>query len=61
MFWYLLMVIFRLYKKTLLWAVIQSIYVGYLYGVGRGVKLVRDLVSGLGIGWCGLHGGFMLL
>ena len=36
MFRHLLMAIFRLYMKTLLWAVIQSIYVGYLYGVGRG-------------------------
>ena len=27
----------------------------------EGVKWVRDLVSGLRIGWSGLHGGFMLL
>ena len=31
------------------------------WGVGWGVKWVRDLVSGLRIRWSGLHGGFMLL
>jgi len=33
--------------KTLLLAVIQSIYVGYLYGLGEGVKWVRDLQCGI--------------
>jgi len=47
MFRPLLMVIFRLYMKTLLLAVIQSIYVGYLYGLGEGVKWVRDLQCGI--------------
>jgi len=35
-FRHLLMAIFRLYMKTLLWAVVQSIYVNYLHGVWRG-------------------------
>ena len=37
----------------------------HIYGLlawGReGVKCTRDLVSVLKVGWCGLHGGSMLL
>jgi len=33
MFRPLLMAIFRLYMKTLLWTAVQSIYVGYLYAL----------------------------
>ena len=43
---------------------IKHLYKTYIWAtyVGReGVKWVRDLVSVLKVGWCGLHGGSMLL
>ena len=44
---------------------IVSSYTKHIYGLliwGReGVNWARDLVSVLKVGWCGLHGGSMLL
>ena len=40
--------------KTYVWAT-------YMGLGGEGVKWARDLVSVLKVGWCGLHGGSMLL
>jgi hypothetical protein len=43
----------------------KQLHKTYIYGLliwGReGVKWTRDLVSVLKVGWCGLHGGSVLL
>ena len=60
MFQHLIMAIFRLYMKHLVSSYIKHIY-GLLISGREGVKWARDLVSVLKVGWCGLHGGSMLL
>jgi len=61
MFWHLLMAIFKLYMKTLF----VSSYTKHIHGLliwgWEGVKWARDLVSVRNVGWCGLHGGSMML
>ena len=60
MFRRLIMAIFRLYMNHMI-SSYTNIYMGYLYGEGRGGKWARDLVSVKTAGTCGMHGGFMLL
>ena len=51
-----LQVVYETLSKQLYKTYIWATYVGR-----EGVKWVRDLVSVLKVGWCGLHGGSMLL
>ena len=60
MFRRFIMAIFRLYVKHLVSSYTKHIY-GLLISGREGVKWARDLVSVLKVGWCGLHGGSMLL
>jgi hypothetical protein len=60
MFWRLVMAIFRLYMKHLVSNYTKHIYGLLICGL-EGVKWARDLISVLKVGWCGLHGGSMLL
>ena len=60
MFRRLIMAIFRLYMKHLVSSYTKHVY-GLLIWDREGVKWARDLVSALKVGWCGLHGGSMLL
>ena len=60
MFRRLIMAVIRLYMKHLVSSYTKHIY-GLLTWVREGVKWARDLVSVLKVGWCGLHGGSMLL
>ena len=60
MFRSLVMAIFRLYMKHLVSRYTKHIYGLLIWGM-EGVKCARDLVYALKVGWCGLHGGCMLL
>ena len=60
MFRRLVMAIFRLYITHSVSSYTKHIY-GLLIWGREGVKCARDLVSALKVGWCGLHGGSMLL
>ena len=60
MFRSFIMAIFRLYMKYSVSSYTKHVY-GLLIWGREGVKWSRDLVSVLKVGWCGLHGGSMLL
>jgi len=51
-----LQVVYETLSKQLYKTCIWATYMGR-----EGVKWARDLVSVLKVGWCGLHGGSMLL